>query len=203
MPDVPFRRLRPVRARDDAATPTPRDPADQALFDAGRGDEAAFALVYDATAGLVYGIARRVVRDPEMAEDIAQETFVDAWRLAPRFDPALGSARTWLATIAHRKAVDRVRSEEARRAREDDERARVRPDGADVAEQVTDRLDRRRVRDALDELTETQREAVTMAYYGGRTYREVAALLDVPEGTVKTRIRDGLIRLRDTMAGHS
>ncbi|MEM7092266.1 MAG: sigma-70 family RNA polymerase sigma factor [Actinomycetota bacterium] len=197
MADVVRLRSRSVRRREDHSGP------DDALRRAGRGDEDAFAEVYDACASMVYGIALRVVRDPQMAEDIAQETFVEAWRVAARFDPEVASATTWLATIAHRKAVDRVRSEESHRAREQNEQRRVAADEPDTAERVEEALDRVRVREALAALTDSQREAVTLAYYGGRTYREVAHLLDLPEGTAKTRIRDGLIRLRDIMGGKS
>ena len=207
MGDVPLQRRRSLRAvRGGAASAREAvdavDPVDEAMRKAARGDERAFMTVYDTYAQMVYGIALRVVRDPQLAEDVAQEAFVDAWRLATRFDPAKGSARSWLATITHRKAVDRVRSEQSRRNREDRDaqRAAASP-SVDVAGEVEDSLERRRVAEALDALTDAQREAVTLAYYGGRSYREVAALLDVPEGTIKTRIRDGLIKLRDRMGG--
>ena len=201
MGDVPLRRRRSRRALravdGDAAVV---DGSDAALRRAARGDEQAFLEVYDRHSAMVYGIALRVVRDPQLAEDVAQEAFVDAWRLATRFDPGKGSARSWLATIAHRKAVDRVRSEQSRRTREErDAQRQPAPVVVDVADEVEDTLERRRVHDALDVLTDAQREAVTLAYYGGRSYREVAVLLDVPEGTIKTRIRDGLIKLRDRM----
>jgi RNA polymerase sigma-70 factor (ECF subfamily) len=123
--------------------------------------------------------------------------YLELWRLAPRYDPGRGTATGWAATVAHRRAVDRVRSEQSRRNREDAESHRrdIPYDG--VVEAVVDRFDEGRVRRALDTLSPVQRDAVTLAYYGGNTYREVAALLNVPEGTVKTRIRDGLIKLRD------
>lgn len=166
-----------------------------------RGDESAFARLYDELAPLVYGIVLNVVRDPSMSDEVTQEIFVELWRIAPRFDTERGSVRSWAATIAHRRAVDRVRSEESRRRREErDHELSVVDDVTDpVAAVVDDQFDRARVRRALDELTPTQREAITLAYFGGKTYREVAALLDIPEGTAKTRIRDGLIRLRDKM----
>lgn len=185
----PLRRLRavPDGGVDLAAT----------LEHAGRGDESAFAAFYDATCGLVYGVVLRVIKDPAMAEEVTQEVFLELWKQAPRFDSTRGSAKSWTATIAHRRAVDRVRSEQARRTREDRD-AQKQPIAYDsVVEEVSDRIDKADVVDALDMLTATQREAVTLAYYGGHTYREVAVLLDVPEGTVKTRIRDGLIKLRD------
>lgn len=168
------------------------------LSAAGRGNEAAFSEFYDMTASLIYGVVLKVVRDPSMAEEITQETFVEIWRLAPRYDTTRGTAKSWCATIAHRRAVDRVRSEQARRNREERDHDRRVDTGHDTTSaNVIDRLDHVRVRNALESLSETQREAVTIAYYQGRTYREVAALLDIPEGTAKTRIRDGLIRLRD------
>lgn len=161
------------------------------------GDEAAFAQLYDETAAEVYGVARRVARDPAFAEDIAQETFVDVWRRAPGFEPTRGSATVWILTIAHRRAVDRVRREESARRR--DEHVAVRePDVSDdVAGTLERRLDQERVARALASLTPIQRQAVELAYYGGHTQQQIARLLDVPLGTVKTRIRDGMIRLRD------
>jgi RNA polymerase sigma-70 factor (ECF subfamily) len=170
------------------------------LEQAARGDEAAFAGFYDVVASRVFGLVRSVVRDPARAEEVTQEVMLELWRTAPRFDSARGSAVTWALTIAHRRAVDRVRSEQASRDR--DERVAVRdavmPE-ADVAMLVEDRLDRERVGRALDELTDAQRRSVELAFYGGYSHREVAALLDLPLGTVKTRIRDGLIRLRDRL----
>jgi RNA polymerase sigma-70 factor, ECF subfamily len=176
------------------------DPA-QAAFERVRlGDEAAFAEFYDEIGGVVYGTVLRVVRNPAQAEEVTQEVFVELWRTATRFDPTRGSVRAWAATMAHRRAVDRVRSEQSARDREVVDATRdLRPAHDHVAEDVAAQFDRERVAHALEGLTEPQREAVTMAYYGGLTYREVAIRLDLPEGTVKTRIRDGLIKLRDLM----
>jgi RNA polymerase sigma-70 factor (ECF subfamily) len=127
-----------------------------------------------------------------------QEVLLEVWRTAARFDPAAGSATAWIAMLAHRRAVDRVRSEQ--RAAQREERFATAEVGYDqVAEAVEASLDRERVRRCLDGLTELQRESVTLAYYGGYSYREVAQLLDVAVGTVKTRMRDGLIRLRDCL----
>lgn len=165
-----------------------------------RGDEQAFAELYDLTASRVHGLARRVVRDPAQAEEVAQEAYLEIWRQSARFDAARGSALAWMLTIVHRRAVDRVRSAES--AHERDQRYAAVGDGPEydvVDEEVTTRMESARVRRALDSLTEVQREAVTLAYYGGYTHREVADLLDVPLGTVKTRMRDGLIRLRDAL----
>ena len=169
----------------------------------GRGDQAAFADLYDAVAPLVHGVVLRIVRDPSQAEEVVQEVFVELWRVAPRFDPARGAVTSWVATIAHRRAVDRVRSEQAARNRVERESARAERPHDEVADSVVavdqSQFERRRVRHALDRLTSMQREAVELAYFGGHTYREVAVLLGVPEGTVKTRIRDGMIRLRDEL----
>lgn len=165
---------------------------------AARGDQAAFATVYDRVAGQVFGLVRRVVRDPAQSEEVTQEVMLEVWRTASRFDPHRGSAMTWLMTLAHRRAVDRVRSENAAAQRES--RAAVAVTDYDVvAEEAGTRLEAQRVRRCLDSLTQLQRESVTLAYYGGYTYREVAGLLGVAVGTVKTRMRDGLIRLRDCL----
>ena len=163
-----------------------------------RGDHAAFAEVYDRVAAPVFGTVRSVVRDPSLSEEVTQEVFVEVWRAASRFDAGKGSPMAWVATIAHRRAVDRVRSEQ-RSADRDRRSAAPMIAYDDVAETVEDNLDRERVRRCLGALTELQREAVTLAYYGGYTYREVAGLLGVPAGTVNTRMRDGLIRLRDCL----
>lgn len=165
-----------------------------------RGDEAAFAELYDLTSSKVFGLARRVVRDPAQAEEVAQEAYLEIWRQAARFDAARGSALAWMLTIVHRRAVDRVRSAES--AQQRDRRYAAVGDGPAydvVDEAVTANLEQARVRRALETLTDVQREAVTLAYYGGYTHREVSDLLGVPLGTVKTRMRDGLIRLRDTL----
>jgi RNA polymerase sigma-70 factor (ECF subfamily) len=163
-----------------------------------RGDHRAFERIYGELAGPVYGLVRQVLRDPAQSEEVAQEVLLEIWRTASRFDPARGSGAAWALTIAHRRAVDRVRSEIASSRREQ----KVAPDLAaadDVAEVVAATLDQQRVRRRLGGLTELQRESVKLAYYGGYTYPQVATLLGVALGTVKTRIRDGLIRMRDCL----
>jgi RNA polymerase sigma-70 factor (ECF subfamily) len=165
-----------------------------------RGDEEAFAAFYDATSARAYGLALRVVRNPAHAEEVAQEAYLDAWHACTRFDPARGSAAGWLLTIVHRKAVDRVRSVEAATTRDETWNRETVPTAHDqTAEQAHASLDAQRVRSAVATLTDVQRQAVELTYFGGYTHTEVAALLDVPLGTAKTRIRDGLIRLRDLM----
>lgn len=165
-----------------------------------RGDRAAFASLYDATSARVHGLVLRVVRDRAQAEEVTQEAFLEIWRTASRFDPERGSALSWLMTIAHRKAVDRVRSAEAASRREVTyEQQNQTIDHDTTADAAHASLEAHRVRAALAQLTEVQREAIQLAYFGGYTHTEVAALLDLPVGTAKTRIRDGLIRLRDTI----
>ena len=196
--------LRAMRARPADVAADLDDPIGELLRRAGRGDQSAFGELYDALSPLVYGVVLKVVRDPSQAEEVAQEVFVELWRLAARFDGTKGSAKTWAATLAHRRAIDRVRSEQASRVRQDrDANQTVRPERDVVGSEVESSFEQVRVRRALLQLSDVQREAVELAYFGGHTYREVAVLLDVAEGTVKSRIRDGLIRLRDELGGES
>ncbi|MFJ8045964.1 sigma-70 family RNA polymerase sigma factor [Kitasatospora sp. NPDC096147] len=164
------------------------------------GDQDAFGRLYDAVAGPVFGLVRRVLRDPAQSEEVTQEVMLELWRFAARYQPERGEVLPWVLTIAHRRAVDRVRSAQAAADREQAVAARDHSPGYDeVAEQVEGRLEREQVRRCLQALTELQRESVTLAYYRGYSYPQVAELLAVPLGTVKTRMRDGLIRLRDCL----
>ena len=183
---------------DGAAAPPGSGGLAMLLGQVSRGDEAAFGAVYDQVAGHVFGVARSVLRDPFQAEEVTQEVLLDVWRHASRYDTRRGTAMAWVMTLAHRRAVDRVRSEQAAMQREQ-RAARPDIDYDMVADNVAARLDAERVRRCLGSLTGLQRESITLAYYQGRTYREVASLLNLPVGTVKTRMRDGLIRLRDCL----
>ena len=183
-----------------APGPDSRRDLGELLRRSGRGDEAAFAQLYDATASRAFGLAVRVVRDPSQAEEVAQEAFLEIWRTASRFDPDKGSAVSWVLTMVHRKAVDRVRSAEASTRRDTTyHQSNTAVEHDSTAEAAQASMEARRVRLALDSLTEVQREALELAYFKGYTHTEVAKMLDLPVGTAKTRIRDGLIRLRDTM----
>jgi RNA polymerase sigma-70 factor, ECF subfamily len=179
-------------------TELPRADLGALLDRVAQGDESAFRTVYDRAAGQVLGTVRRILRDPAQSEEVMQEVLLEVWRTAARFDPDAGSAAAWIMMLAHRRAVDRVRSEHSAAQRE--LRAAVLTvDYDQVTEAVETSLEHERVRRCLTTLTDLQREAVTLAYYQGYTYREVAELLGVAEGTVKTRMRDGLIRLRDCL----
>jgi RNA polymerase sigma-70 factor (ECF subfamily) len=179
--------------------PTNGTPADL-MARVARGDSAAFAQLYDLMAPRVYGLIRRVLRNPAQSEEVTQEVMVEIWRTATRYDADRGSLTSWVLTMAHRRAIDRVRSEQSSSDREQAAAAASSTTEYDeVAETVTTNLEVEQVRHCLGSLTELQRESVTLAYYGGYSYREVAELLDAKLATIKARMRDGLIRLRDCL----
>jgi RNA polymerase sigma-70 factor (ECF subfamily) len=163
------------------------------------GDEPAFAELYDELAPTVYGIVRRVVRDPAQSEEVTQEVFLEVWDRAARYDAARGGVRSWAVTIAHRRAVDRVRSEQALRDRQLRDAAVPAGEPDSPPDAVIDSFDRERARQALAELSAPQRQALELAFFDGLTHVEIAEQLGVALGTVKTRIRDGLIRVRRLM----
>ena len=170
------------------------------LSQVAEGDQKAFGQLYDQTSGRVLGLVRRLLKDSAQSEEVTQEIFLEVWQNAKRYDPAKGSATTWILTMSHRRAVDRIRSSQSTRDR--DTRIGLRDMETEydsVSESVEIRVEHERVGQALLRLTELQRQAVTLAYYGGYSHSEVAEMLKVPIGTVKTRLRDGMIRLRDEL----
>lgn len=186
-----------LRRRQDAQPST----LEAQLRSASRGDIQAFENLYDRMAPRIYGLALRVLTDAHQAEEVTQEIFLQIWQTASRFDPQRGSALAWLMTIAHRRAVDRVRRSEGWRRldAQDAERSRRTPyDTTGATAHAA--LDAQEVRAALAVLSPIQRQSLELAYFGGYTYREVSALLQIPVSTAKTRVRDALIRLRATMS---
>jgi RNA polymerase sigma-70 factor, ECF subfamily len=170
------------------------------LLQIAQGDQDAFARMYDLLSPRVFGLILRVLVDRSQSEEVLQEVFLEVWQSAGRFAPNRGQGRSWILTMAHRRAVDRVRSAQASTDR--DVRVGLRDldvahDG--VAEQVELKIEGERVATALSSLPEAQREALTLAYYGGYSQSEIAALVGAPLGTIKTRMRDGLSRLRAEM----
>lgn len=166
------------------------------------GDQQAFAEVYDLLSPRVFGLALRIVRDRGLAEEVTQDVFMQIWRQAGEVDPARGSAIGWAMTLTHRRAVDRVRSEQAQSDRLHRYESQQTTTPYDVtAEEVTERAEAERVHAALDRIGEPHRTTVALAYFSGLTQSEVATRLDIPLGTAKTRIRDGLKKLRGQMDG--
>lgn len=179
---------------------TGADPADEALIRVAAGDQRAFAALYNMLSSRTLGLIRRVLVDHAQSEEVLQEVFLEVWQQAGSFDLKRGSARSWVLTFAHRRAVDRVRSSQASIGR--DERAGMRElhtPHLPVDEQVELLVDGSRAALALRELPEAQREPLVLAYFGGYTQSEISVLLGAPLGTIKTRMRDGLSRLRQTM----
>ena len=164
------------------------------------GDQAAFGALYDEVSPRVFGLIRRLLVDHAQSEEVTQEVFLEIWQNASRYERSKGGASTWILTMAHRRAVDRIRSSQAGRDR--DVKIGIRDfvsDYDNVADTVETTIEHERVKEAMSQLTELQRQAVCLAYYGGYSHSEVAAMLSVPIGTVKTRLRDGMIRLRDEL----
>ena len=188
-------------ANQAGSSSTSADPSlEELLAASARGDEQAFARLYDLTAARVYGMVLRVVRDPAQSAEVTQDVYLEVWRQSARFDSGRGAVLSWLLMIAHRRAVDRVRAAQSAIVRDDKYALLTEERPFDtVSEQVQTSLEAQRVRKVLHELTPAQREAVSLAYFGGYTHSEVSELLKIPLGTVKTRIRDGLIRMRDAL----
>ncbi|NOR01211.1 ECF RNA polymerase sigma factor SigK [Mycolicibacterium fortuitum] len=183
-----------------ARTPEVNNVLDAQLRRVARGDAEAFAGLYDATSARVYGLVIRILRDPGYSEETTQDVYTQVWRSAADYDPEQGSALAWLMTLAHRRAVDRVRAEVASSRREARYvAARAEPDIDVVADSAIRSDERRQVADCLGSLTDLQRQAIELAYYDGLTYPQVSERLSVSLGTVKTRMRDGLRRLRDCL----
>jgi RNA polymerase sigma-70 factor (ECF subfamily) len=188
---------------DATAIATAREAtSEQLLVDAAAGDEQAFTALVERIRPQALRVARGVVRDPSISEEVAQEVLTEVWLKADRFDPSKGTVVGWVATLTRRRAVDRVRSEQAGRNRDDRvaRRSHVREFDV-VADEVELRLEHWQVRRALAELSARQREAIELAYFSGHTYRDVARVLGIPEGTAKSRLRDGLLRLREALDG--
>ncbi|HET6210010.1 MAG TPA: ECF RNA polymerase sigma factor SigK [Jatrophihabitans sp.] len=184
----------------DSADPIGEPSLEDLLARSARGDEQAFARLYDLTSSRVYGMVLRVVRDAAQSAEVTQDIYLEVWRQSARFDSGKGAVLPWLLMIAHRRAVDRVRAAQSAIVRDDKYATLTEERPFDtVSEQVQTSLEGQRVRKVLQELTPAQREAVSLAYFGGYTHTEVSELLKIPLGTVKTRIRDGLIRMRDAL----
>jgi RNA polymerase sigma-70 factor (ECF subfamily) len=170
------------------------------LRDVALGDRAAFAELYDRTSARVMGLITRLLRDRAQSEEVTQEVYLEIWQQAPKFDANRGSGMAWVLTMTHRRAVDRIRA--SQKSHERDLRIGIRDMERDfdgVSEAVEIRVENERVNRAMSRLTPLQREAVILAYYGGYSHTEMAEILAIPLGTVKTRLRDGMIRLRDEL----
>ncbi|SDM78800.1 RNA polymerase sigma-70 factor, ECF subfamily [Cryobacterium flavum] len=191
--------LMTVDPAGDLAPPAPAT-KEELLGRVARGDQSAFGELYDQIAPRVLGLVKRLLVDHAQSEEVTQEIFLEIWQSASRYEPTRGGASTWILTMAHRRAVDRIRSSQAGRDRDTKIGIRDLAVAYDhVAETVEVRLEHERVERAMTRLTQLQRQAVSLAYYGGFSHSEVADMLHIPLGTVKTRLRDGLIRLRDEL----
>ncbi|WP_241980007.1 sigma-70 family RNA polymerase sigma factor [Cryobacterium glaciale] len=187
---------------ESAGELSPAAPAtkEELLGRVAHGDQSAFGELYDQIAPRVLGLVKRLLIDHAQSEEVTQEIFLEIWQSASRYEPTRGGASTWILTMAHRRAVDRIRSSQAGRDRDTKIGIRDLAVAYDhVAESVEVRIEHERVEKAMTRLTQLQRQAVSLAYYGGFSHSEVADMLHIPLGTVKTRLRDGLIRLRDEL----
>ena len=174
-----------------------RDASDAALVVAvGRWREEALAEVYRRHGGAAFGLARRLLNDRDLAEEVLQEVFLRLWNTPERFDPDRGSLRAYLLAQTHGRAVDLLRSETSRRRREEREARESTSFGDDIEREVVDLTVSEKVKEVVAALPIDERQAIELAYFGGHTYRQVAVMLNAPEGTVKSRIRSGLRRLR-------
>lgn len=193
---------RPTAPKNSSMTVDQLEQASDAtlVVSIGRYHEDALAEVYRRHAGAVFALSRRLLSDRTLAEEIVQEVFLRLWNDPDRFDPQRGSLRSYLLAQCHGRSVDLIRSESSRRRREEKELTLAAEAGYDLEREVWDMAVGDRVKNALRELPEGEREAILLAYFGGHTYREVADLLDTPEGTVKSRIRSGLKRMRGELA---
>ena len=208
---VADRRAARVKARGDARpgvrlglVPAPEIDDDLSietlLRDVADGDRAAFAEIYDRISSRVLGLIIRLLRDRAQSEEVMQEVFLEIWQQAAKFDTNRGSGMAWVLTMAHRRAIDRIRA--SQKSHERDLRIGIRDmerDFDSVSESVEIRIENERVKRSMSRLTPLQREAVILAYYGGYSHSEMAQILGIPLGTVKTRLRDGMIRLRDEL----
>ncbi|MGH3958445.1 sigma-70 family RNA polymerase sigma factor [Mycobacterium sp.] len=182
------------------ATPRASSDLDALLRRVARRDGDAFAALYDHTRARVYGLVFRVLRDAGYSEETTQEVYLEVWRTAGTFDSAKGSPLSWLLTLAHRRAVDRVRSEQAGSRRESRYgTANIELSTDVVVDSVITRDEQRRVTDCLDGLTDAQRQCIELAYYGGLTYAEVSQRLSANLSTIKSRMRDALRGLRNCL----
>jgi RNA polymerase sigma-70 factor (ECF subfamily) len=170
------------------------------LRDVADGDRTAFAEMYDRISSRVMGLVTRLLRDRAQSEEVTQEVFLEIWQQAAKFDANKGSGMAWVLTMAHRRAIDRIRA--SQKSHERDLKIGIRDMERDfdgVSESVEIRIENERVKRSMSRLTALQREAVILAYYGGYSHSEMAGILGIPLGTVKTRLRDGMIRLRDEL----
>lgn len=178
-----------------------KDASDAALVIAiGRWQHEALAEAFRRHSGAVFALARRLLNEPAQAEETVQEIFLRLWNAPDRFDPSRGSLRSFLLTQTHGRAVDAIRSDTSRRRREDRDAHQATAAGYDLEREVGDVIIAEHVREAVAGLAPAEREAIELAYFGGHTYREVASILNQPEGTIKTRIRSGMVRLRSGLA---